>query len=224
MDPPSATSSVCVTQNAQAAVGSQQTRIFSYDGLGRMTGQRDPETSNTVFAYDSDATCGTSNGDLVRKVDQAGNVTCYQYDAMHRVTMISYPSGPNAAVTPSKRFIYDTYSGAANAKGRLAVAYTCWPATCSTNWLTPELFSYSARGEVTDFYQVTPHSGGAYHLSAAYWPHGALRNFTGLPSLPTIYYGDGAGLDGEGRLTKVSASSGVNPLVPAAVRLRLVHL
>src|SRR5579859_7982642 len=210
-----------VTQNAQAAQSSQQTRIFAYDGLGRMTGQLDPETGSTQVVYDSDAGCGiTSAGDLVRRVDNAGNVTCYQYDAMHRVTMISY-GGPNGAATPSKGFVYDAWNGtpsAANAKGRLAVAYTCLPGSCTTNWLTSELFSYSVRGELVDFYEATPHSGGAYHLTQTYWNHGLPGTLSGLPGLPSITYGSftgNGGLDGEGRVIQVSASSGLNPLVPA---------
>ena len=35
--------------------------------------------------------------------------------------------------------------------------------------LTDLGFSYSARGEVTDAYQSTPHSNGYYRTSAAYW-------------------------------------------------------
>ena len=37
---------------------------------------------------------------------------------------------------------------------------------------------------------------------------------SGIPSVPSIYYGssDGTGLDGEGRITKVSASTGTNPV------------
>jgi hypothetical protein len=55
----------------------------------------------------------------------------------------------------------------ANAKGRLAEAYTT--ASGQTSKLTDLGFSYSARGEVTDAYQSTPHSNGYYHftLSAA---------------------------------------------------------
>jgi RHS repeat-associated protein len=208
-----------VIQNAQAPAASQQIRNFYHDSLGRMVAQVDPETGTTQFVYDSDAPCGISSpGDLIRKQDNAGNETCYQYDALHRVTAISY-AGPNAANTPTKGFIYDAYSGSANAKGRLAVAYTCKAGSCGTAWLTAELFSYSLRGEMADYYQATPNSGGAYHLSADYWAHGVLRNLGGrasLPGMPVIFYGDAAGLDGEGRVTKVSASSGgVNPIVPS---------
>jgi RHS repeat-associated protein len=70
---------------------------------------------------------------------------------------------------------------------------------------------------VVDAYEAAPHSAGYYHLTQSYWPHGGLEAFSGLPGLPTITYGaaDGSGLDGEGRVTKITASSGANPLTGA---------
>jgi YD repeat-containing protein len=82
-----------VTQNAQSS--STQSRSFSYDDLGRMTSEANPESGTTSDTYDTDSTCGTSKGDLVKKVDAVGNVTCYAYDALHRVTSTTY-SGPYA--------------------------------------------------------------------------------------------------------------------------------
>lgn len=77
-------------------------------------------------------------------------------------------------------------------------------------WITNETYSYSARGELTDVYESTPHSGGYYHTSATYWANGALNtlnmNLTGVPSWTF-------GVDGEGRPSTVTASSGTSPLV-----------
>jgi YD repeat-containing protein len=97
-----------VTQNAQS--GSQQTRSYSYDYLGRMTSETNPELgasgNGTVnYTYDTDSTCGTSYGDLVKIVDAAGNVTCNTYDALHRITGSTFP---NSSVTPSGTFVYDS--------------------------------------------------------------------------------------------------------------------
>jgi len=84
---------------------------------------------------------------LVKRADPDGNVTCYAYDALHRVTAITYPSGPYIPLTPQKIFVYDgaTVNGVAmaNAKGRLAEAYT-GPSTAK---ITDLGFSYSARGK-----------------------------------------------------------------------------
>ena len=175
-----------VTQNAQSTT--PQTRTYTYDGVGRLLTEANPETNNTAttYTYDSDATCGsTSQGDLVKRVDPVGNVTCYAYDLLHRVTGITYPSGAYAAATPQKHFVYDsaTVNGVvmANAKGRLAEAYT-GPSTAK---ITDLGFSYSARGEVTDTYESTPHSAGYYHVAATYWPNGMLNSLaTNLAGLP----------------------------------------
>lgn len=197
-----------VSQNAQS--GTQvQTRTYTYDDLGRMTSEKNPETHSAAIAYvyDTDATCGTSNGDLLKKTDAAGNVSCYAYDQLHRVTSVTYPSGPNSSNTPGKYFVYDaaTVNGntMANAKTRLAEAYTATCATCSK--ITDEGFSYTARGEVSDVYESTPHSGGYFHITEAYWANGALNsetnNLSGVPAI-TI------GVDGEGRATAVSVQGG----------------
>ncbi len=61
-----------VVQNAQSS--STQTRTYTYDGLGRLLTEANPETNGVAssYTYDSDATCGTSTGDQVKRVDAAG--------------------------------------------------------------------------------------------------------------------------------------------------------
>jgi RHS repeat-associated protein len=199
-----------ITQNAQSST--TQTRSYSYDGLARLTTETNPESGTTNYTYDTDSTCGTSNGDLVKRVDAVGNATCYAYDALHRVTSVSY-SGPYATNTPQKHFTYDsatinvngTNVTMANTKGRLAEAYSCF-SPCTTK-ITDIGFSYSARGETTDVYESTSHSGGYYHVSASYWASGTLNQLSNLTGLSTLTYG----ADGEGRINTVSAT-GQNPV------------
>jgi len=211
-----------VVQNAQASSG-MQTRTFVYDMLGRATSETNPETGQVQYFYDSlsnDSACGTVSypGNLVKKIDGVGNAVCYAYDLLHRMTSVTYPSGAYSSSTPTKTFVYDAAAingfTLNNTKGRMAEAYTC-TGTCASK-ITDEIFSYSARGEMTDVYELTPHSGTNtyYHTTAAYWAHGALKSLSGIPTVPTVYYGasDGTGLDGEGRVTKVNASSGTNPI------------
>jgi RHS repeat-associated protein len=198
-----------VTQNAQSS--STQSRSDAYDELGRMTSETNPETGSITYVYDSDSTCGTSDGDLVKKVDAAGNVTCYAYDALHRVTSITYPSGPNSSNTPSKHFIYDGATvdsvAMANAKAHLAEAYTC-SSSCTTK-LTDEGFSYTVRGEVATVYESTPHSSGYFWVTQSYWANGTPDLETSnLGNMPAITYG----VDGEGRVNTVSAGAGQNPV------------
>jgi len=208
-----------VTQNAQSSTN-QQPRTYYFDAMGRLTLENNPETAQngTYYTYDTDATCGTSKGDLVKKTDPIGNVVCFSYDALHRPTAVTYPSGSYAAVTPAKHFVYDSATvnsvTMSNTKARLAEAYTC-AGSCSSK-ITDEGFSYTVRGETSDVYQSTPHSGGFYHVNQTYWAHGGPNQLSQLPGLPTIIYGGTiggtTGLDGEGRVTQVTASSGQNPI------------
>jgi hypothetical protein len=210
-----------LTQNAQATSG-QQARSFVYDWMGRMTSETNPESGMTTYTYDKhpgDACgAGADPGNLTQIAKADGTYSCYLYDGLHRVTDVGY-SGPNGNC---KRFRFDNTSGVqgsippgvtvANTLGRLAEAETD---TCGVpvSTITDEWFSYSPRGELTDVYEKTPHSGGYYHTTAAYWQNGALETLSGVPGVPTLNYGGGGtGLDGEGRYTKVTASSGTNPV------------
>src|SRR5205807_1708660 len=126
---------------------------------GRITSETDPESNNAAksYVYDAltgDASCGTvtSAGNLVKRVDAMGNVTCYNYDVLHRVTSKTYPTGAYGSATHKKYYVYDsTLVGGftlSNTKGRLSEAYTC--TTCPGTKITDVGFSYSARGEITD--------------------------------------------------------------------------
>jgi len=192
--------------------GGTQTRSFTYDGLGRTLTETYPESGTTTYAYDSSASCsGSSSGDRVQRTDAVGNVACYTYDLQHRKTSITY-SGPYASRTPNRYFAYDaaTVNGfaMANAAGRLAEAYTCTTCTPTPTKITDVGFSYTARGEVGSTYQSSPNSGGYYNVSATYWAHGKPQTVSGVPGVPAITYG----VDGMGRPTTASASSGQNPV------------
>jgi RHS repeat-associated protein len=206
-----------VTQNAQS--GSTQTRSYSYDAMGRLTSESNPESGTKNYVYDSDSTmCGngayTSAGDLVKIVDAAGNCVMRYYDALHRITDLGSPTG-------CKRFRYDGTNGVlgskpsgvsvSNTQSRLAEAETdsCASPITQSSIIADEWFSYTARGEVSDVYQATPHSGGYYHTTQSYWPNG-LPDVLGnnIAGLPTFTYTP----DGEGRAYTVSASAGQNPV------------
>jgi RHS repeat-associated protein len=200
-----------VTQNAQSA--STQTRTYVYDDLGRLTSEKNPESGVTTYTYDTDATCGTSKGDLVKKIDAQGNTICYAYDLRHRVTSTTY-TGPYSVSTPNRYFVYDGATvnsvAMANAKARIAEAYT---STCQTTCtkITDLGFSYDVLGEPTDVYEATAHSGGYYHVTNSYYANGVVSQLSSLVGLPTITYG----VDGEGRVNSASASTGQNPLTAA---------
>jgi RHS repeat-associated protein len=196
----------------------QQTRTYTYDGLGRMTSEKNPEVGQNgnqtiYYTYDSDTACGTSSGDLVKKVDPAGDRFCYAYDSLHRLTSVTY-SGGYSSNTPNKYFVYDgltTLNGTqmANARMRLSEAYT---ATCSTcTKITDLFFSYDFHGNIADEYELTPNSGQYFHVTQSYWANGVPDQLSGLPGLPTITNK----VDYEGRVYSVSASTSPNPVTAA---------
>jgi RHS repeat-associated protein len=188
-----------VTQNAQATSG-QQSRAYVYDRLSRVTSETNPESGTKTYTYDADATCGSSTsqaGQLVKRVDAMNNVTCYNYDALNRNTSITYPSGPYAAVTPTKTFVYDatTFScpgGVANVKTRLAEAYT----GPSSSKITDLAYCYTPRGEIAEVFESTPNSGGAYQVPMTYWENGLLKTFGPFVSMEE----QSQTPDGEGRV------------------------
>ena len=129
-----------------------------------MTSEYNPESGTVNYTYDSDSTCNpTSNqGDLVKKVDQAGNTTCFYYDGLHRLT----DAGRSGPVCRRWRYDTATVNGVqmSDAVGRLAEVMTD---NCGNTQYTVEGFSYDARGGNTDVYESTPHSGGYYHVQAS---------------------------------------------------------
>jgi RHS repeat-associated protein len=208
-----------VTQNAQASAGSQQTRSYTYDGMGRLTSETNPESGTTTYSYDASSPCASSSGDLIKKVDAVGTRTCIGYDALHRPTSVSYSNSTNC-----KFFVYDSNPGVGwtegNVKGRLSNAYI---GNCSNGTPTgaDEGYNYSPRGELINVYQTTVASGVWYNSAATYWANGALNTLqlstcitnctnttNNTPVIPLITYS----ADGEGRPSTVSASSGQNPL------------
>jgi RHS repeat-associated protein len=211
---------------AQHANGSPtQTRTYTYDALGRLTSEVNPESGTTNYTYDSDSsgTCsGTYKGDLIRRNTPQGT-TCYTYDKLHRLQSKTYPSN---TYTDSKYFVYDaaTVNGTvmSNVLGRMAEAYTCPPTGSCTTKKTDLGYSYTPRNEIQSIWEATPHSGGYLRVCASYWPNGLLKSLNCLASVPYVVYGstDGtnsSGLDGEGRPTWVWTQSGNLPFASPGV-------
>jgi RHS repeat-associated protein len=212
-----------VTQNAQSS--NPQSRTFTYDGLGRMTSETVPETGNVTkyYFYDSDSTmCGngaaTSKGDLVKMVDAAGNCVMRYYDYLHRLT--DEGNSNQGSTNPCKRFRYDNSSGypgstkpagLTNTLGRLIEAATDSCSSGGDSIITDEWFSYTARGETSDLWESTLHSGGYYHTQASYWANGVLNTLNGsLGNVST--YGMTWYLDGEGRWSYAIDGNGYHTL------------
>ncbi len=187
-----------------------QTRSVTYDALGRKTWEQIPEWSagtasagTSSYTYDSSSSCsGSSAGDLIKSVDNAGNVTCLTYDSLHRPLSATVVSGPYASVTPVMNYVYDaaTYNGTAmqNALGSLAEAYTGTSSSKLTDLYFSKAYGGSgatAGGVVSKVWEATPHSGGYFLTTDTYYPNGALGVRTASYGVPSLSFG----LDGEGR-------------------------
>ena len=219
-----------VVQNAQSS--STQTRTYAYDMLGRLTSETNPESGTSTYIYDvtGPSSCNggeTYNGDLARKVNADGTNICYYYDALHRLTDVG--NSNQSASNACKRFRYDNSTGVLGARpagvsvgntlGRVVEAETdictTWPITQSSI-ITDEWFGYDALGNTTDVYQSTPTSGGYYHTTASYYPNGVPNTLVApVGTAPTITYN----VDGEGRTSTVSSSSGQNPVTATSYNL-----
>ena len=149
--------------------------------------------------YCAITTAYSSPGDLVAKADADGNHICYYYDSLHRLTDVgnNHQSTTNAC----ERFRYDSTANGyvsqppgaifANTTGRMIEAETDSGSTITDEW-----FSYDKDGNVTDIWEMTPHSGTYYHSFSTFAGNGVpLSVQLANPSLYTMTYG----LDGEGR-------------------------
>lgn len=134
-------------RGAQGAIG--RSRQFSYDGLGRLTTNTNPESGTICFGTKSGASCNPDydeNGNLRSRTDGRGIVTSYSYDGMNRVVSKDYSDGGN---TPYTCLSYDS---APNRMGRLASewtqAVTCPSAASDTPPVRTErrILAYDALG------------------------------------------------------------------------------
>jgi RHS repeat-associated protein len=148
--------------------GSLASRTYTYDSLGRLTSEAHPETGGTAggttYIY-------SSAGDLYQRKRPKQNqfdsgvlvTTTYSYDALHRLTQISYDD----SVTPSVYYNYDETSAwtqnITNGKGRLTTQYVGGvPGTAGT------LFHYDSMGRVLYRDQCTPSTCGSGAYAIAY--------------------------------------------------------
>jgi RHS repeat-associated protein len=192
-----------------ATRGSQAKTTYT-DSLGRVTETITPDAGTWNYYYDSVSTPGCPSGytgvvgRLEASKDPNGNLICYKYDALNRVT------GINANGTTCRHFYYDTSYGTVpsgvttptNTLGRLAEASTD---NCSGTLITDEWFSYDKDGNKTDLWETTPNAGRYFHSVATFAGNNAvLTTHLEVPSLITTTYT----LDGEGRWNGASNNNG----------------
>ena len=166
-----------------------QNRYFKYDSLSRLIRERQVEQGTNANYNLSDSLTGNSSwsrkfeynshGLITDSYDARGVQATYSYDALNRLTQITYSDS-----TPTAHYYYDLQTlptGApsytkTNTIGRL-LAETCGSGATGT------YFAYDTMGRITTQKQVT--GSTTYSLSYAYNPGGLLTSET-YPSGRTL--------------------------------------
>jgi len=210
---------------------SSQHRKTVLDGLGRKTEQLAPEygTSGWQYVYDRNTSCPSgwqgAAGQLASVHDPNGNLLCYAYDALNRVT------GVNGNGTTCRWFYYDNgegngatsggYTGTvpsgitlSNQYGRMveAVTDTCIAVAShnASTLITDEWFAYDKDGHQATLWQLTPHSTQYYESTATFFGNGVPATVDlANPSEYTMTYG----IDGEGRFNKLTDTTASQDIV-----------
>lgn len=159
---------------ASVSQGSLSNRTYSYDGLGRLTQEWNPESGTTSYTYDT-ATAGDLFQRTRPKPNQTGSqtvVTTYTFDSLHRMTGASYNDGS----TPSVSLSYDQTSvnglSLNNPKGHLTDAVAAG-GSAST------ILSYDLVGRIAEEWQCTPLNCGSGSYSLTFG-HDYLGDMTSL--------------------------------------------
>jgi RHS repeat-associated protein len=135
---------------------------FETDDLGRVTKATSPDTGITRYSY------GDDPGNLVYKLDAAGNLINYSYDASNRLSAIT---APDQTIT----FTYDE-TDVTNGKGHLTRAVDASGTT---------RYGYDSLGRVTS--DLATIGGIVYTTAYSYDPNGNLKQLT-LPSGDKVLY------------------------------------
>ena len=77
-----------------------QTRTFTYDCLGRLTGTKQPETNNTLTTPD-DSYVYDGNGNVTQRTDVRNTVTDYTYNLFNQISTKSYTVDGDTSATPN---------------------------------------------------------------------------------------------------------------------------
>jgi RHS repeat-associated protein len=135
----------------------QQTRTYSYDGLGQLLSAKVPETSyNPVTLTYKDF------GPVATVTDPRGITSTSAYDSLGRLVDVKYSDG-----TPEVTFAYGAAGGANNGGGRLVA---------TSDGAGLKSFQYDVMGNVTNVGQSV--AGATYTTQYSYNAAGDLNSIT----------------------------------------------
>jgi YD repeat-containing protein len=177
----------------EQVVDPSKTLVTSYtvDGLGNLKKQSSPDTLVTFMGDDpvTGANGYDAAGNLLKQTDAKSQVTTYAYDALSRVTLITFHDGSKQAYA---------YDQGANGVGRLSSITETNPANVATSVIA---YAYNQKGRVTS--ETRTVNGVSYVLAYAYDSSGRLSGLT-YPSGRTVTYGR----DSLGRVNQITVTKG----------------
>lgn len=175
-----------------SASNETQNRYFKYDGLSRLTHERQVE-QDAPHAQ-TDTLTGNNNwskkiaydlqGKVVDTWDARGTNTHFTYDALNRLATVGYSGGTPTVATPTVTYTYDTAASGYYNLGRLTEVKTA----ASTTPAIPETkiqYNYDQMGRVATHNQIV--AGITYPMSYGYNLAGQLTAET-YPSNRVVNY------------------------------------
>jgi RHS repeat-associated protein len=144
------------------------TTNYTLNALGDVTLTQSPDSGTTNTVYDV-------AGNVIQKTDARGIVSTYTYDALNRLTGITYPANPSENLT----FTYDDPSAGSYRIGRLASIGTA-------NGSSFLVFSYDAYGNIALQADITTQLWGtsqyqydsANRVKQIMYPSGRIVTYT----------------------------------------------
>jgi RHS repeat-associated protein len=184
-------------------VQGSQTRTYAYDALGRLFTATTPEAGTVCFGTVSSGSCQQNTGydqfdNLLYRTDARGVVTSYGYDALNRLTSISYnvSGATGVPATASLAFTYGNNSSCNSAHGAGCIGRLI----TTTDGVGSENYTYNALEQLTQLQKVI--SGSAYTTGYTYNLANELTQIT-YPSGRAVQQS----VDAIGRLCEIAPST-----------------
>jgi RHS repeat-associated protein len=152
-------------------------RSFSYDSLSQLLTATNPESGTVCYGTYSGSTCVSgydANGNLLSRTRSAPNgaggtvTTSYAYDALNRLTTITYSDG----ATPKVTYNYDETTSAVGALTNTTGRKSSEKVTDSGGHvLSAGVYTYDPMGRVATNWQCTPQTcpGTSYYSVGYGW-------------------------------------------------------